>query len=238
MSLLHVRHLAAGYGRLPILFDVSFEVRAGEIVAISGGNGAGKSTLLACLSGLLRPVTGGSVEFDGSDITTAPPEAICPRGLSHVLERRRLAPFMSVLDNLRLSEASVRRGERAAWRTRFTELTETHPLVRSHGGRHACELSGGQQQMIAVLRGVLAAPRLLILDEPYQGLDLAVADELSAMLGGLAASGVGIVLTEHRSEIIAGLDSRQIRLERGEIAAETSAQTSGRPPQASKGLTH
>lgn len=223
-ALLDVQHLAAGYGSLPILFDVSFDVSPGEIVAISGGNGAGKSTLLACLSGLLRPVTAGHVVFDGRDIITDSPWNICRLGLSHVLERRRLAPFMSVIDNLRLSEAAVPRRDRREWRARFDELAAHHPLVKSHGGRHASELSGGQQQMIAVLRGILAAPKLLVLDEPFQGLDLSVADDLIALLLEERDRGTAVVLTEHRSEIIAGLQSRQIRLERGEVTSHPITQ--------------
>lgn len=227
-ALLDVSHLAAGYGHLPILFDVTFDVREGEIVVISGGNGAGKSTLLACLSGLLRPVTAGTIMFGGRDITSMRPWDICRTGLQHVLERRRLAPFMSVRDNLRLSEAAVQRGERSRWRERYMRLVAQHPLVRSHGDRHAAELSGGQQQMIAVLRGLLPDPRLLILDEPFQGLDVAVAADLIDLMRSCRDAGTTILLTEHRSEIIAGLESRQIRLERGAVSVDVPTSSTDR----------
>jgi branched-chain amino acid transport system ATP-binding protein len=217
---LRVDRLAAGYGALPVLFNVSISVSEGEVVAVAAGNGAGKSTLLASISGLLRPVERGDVVFGGHDVTTRGAHQICRLGLVHVLERRRLAPFMSVIDNLRLSEAAVSRGERANWRRRFEECVKSQPIVRTHGKRKARELSGGQQQLVAILRGMLAAPRVLLLDEPFQGLDRTIVAGMRDLLLEARAAGCGILLTEHRAEIVEGLADRTLRLERGEIVDE------------------
>jgi len=235
-ALLDVEHLAAGHGALQVLFDVTLRVEPGEIVTVVGGNGAGKSTMLASLSGLLRPIWGGSVRFDGTDIATMPAWDVCRLGLVHVLERRRLAPYMSVIDNLKLSESTVSRAERPAWKRRLKALVDEHPLVISHGSQHAVELSGGQQQLIAVLRGTLAAPRLLLLDEPYQGLDLRAAEALSDLLLAERDRGAAIVLTEHRAEIIEGLGSRSVRLERGAILPGATATASAAPTAAGDAL--
>ncbi|GAA1512740.1 ABC transporter ATP-binding protein [Nocardioides humi] len=221
-ELLRVEHLAAGYGRLPVLFDVSFSLEAGEVVALAAGNGAGKSTLLAAMSGVLRPVTGGRVEFRGRDLSRVPAHLIARQGLVHVLERRRLAPFMTVLDNLRLSEATVARVRRAAWRRRFEEARESHELLRSHGERKAGELSGGQQQLVAVVRGLLAEPAVILLDEPFQGLDLHAASQVCAVLEQAAGAGTAVLLTEHRAEVVTGLAHRTLHMDRGRIVDEES----------------
>lgn len=219
-ALLQVEHLAAGYGRLPVLFDVSFAIHQGEVLALSAGNGAGKSTLLAAMSGVLRPLTGGSVRFRGDDLVGMPAHLVARQGVVHVLERRRLAPFMTVLDNLRLSEASVPRQQRAVWRQRFEEAQDAHELLRTHADRKAGELSGGQQQLVAVVRGLLVAPAVILLDEPFQGLDAHAASEVRALLESASASGTAVLLTEHRAEVITGLAARTLYLERGRIVNE------------------
>ena len=218
--LLHVSHLAAGYGRLPVLFDVTLHVQPGEVVAISAGNGAGKSTLLACISGLLRPLWGGDVAFRGRSLAEVPAHQVCRLGLIHVLERRRLAPFMTVRENLLLSEASVPRADRTAWKQRLDACLRDQPIVHRRGDHKAGTLSGGEQQLVAVLRGLLAAPSLLLLDEPFQGLDLAAAEAVRGLLQGARDEGCAILLTEHRGEVIEGLADRTLRLERGEIIEE------------------
>ena len=218
--LLATQHLAAGYGRLPVLFDVSFAVDAGEVVVVSAGNGAGKSTLLSSISGLLRPVTGGEVLFDGTAVTSVAAHVNARHGLVHVLERRRLAPFMTVRDNLLLSESAVPRANRGDWAALMGHYEDTQPLLKSHGHRMAGELSGGQQQLVAILRGLLSRPRILLLDEPFQGLDVGVVQDVVTLLLGARDKGVAVVLTEHRAEIVEGLADRTIRLERGEIVSE------------------
>jgi ABC-type branched-subunit amino acid transport system ATPase component len=216
---LETRNLAASYGRLPVLFDVSMQVHGGEIVVVSAGNGAGKSTLLSAISGLLRPLVNGSVRFNGTDVTTKLAHRTCRLGLIHVLERRRLAPFMSVNDNLKLSQAALSKDQRSRWKADLARFGQ-QPLVQSHGNRMAGELSGGQQQLIALLRGLLCQPKLLLLDEPFQGLDRGIAAEVVEVLRSARAEGLGIVLTEHRAEIVEGLADRTLRLERGEIVEE------------------
>lgn len=218
--LLATEHLAAGYGRLPVLFDVSFAVEPAEVVVVSAGNGAGKSTLLSSISGLLRPNSGGEVFLDGEAVTSVPAHINARRGLVHVLERRRLAPFMTVRDNLLLSESAVPRQHRREWAVLMSHYEDTQPLLKSHGHRLAGELSGGQQQLVAILRGLLSRPRVLLLDEPFQGLDVGVVQEVVTLLLGAREKGVAVVLTEHRAEIVEGLADRTIRLERGEIVSE------------------
>lgn len=213
-------HLAASYGRLPVLFDVSLTIQQAEVVVISAGNGAGKSTLLSSISGLLRPLAGGEVYFDGRPVTKVAAHRNARNGLIHVLERRRLAPFMSVLDNLRLSEAAVPRAYRPQWAEQLAHYEQTQPLLRSHRHRSAGELSGGQQQLVAILRGILSRPKILLLDEPFQGLDVGVVADVVALLLGARERGVAVVLTEHRAEIVEGLADRTLRLERGEIVSE------------------
>jgi branched-chain amino acid transport system ATP-binding protein len=217
---LATQHLAAGYGRLPVLFDVSFEVALAEVVVVSAGNGAGKSTLLSSVSGLLRPISGGQVLLVGEDVTSVPAHVNARHGLVHVLERRRLAPFMTVRDNLLLSESAVPREHRAEWARLMSHYEDSQPLLRSHGHRMAGELSGGQQQLVAILRGLLSRPRILLLDEPFQGLDVGVVQDVVTLLLDAREKGVAVVLTEHRTEIVEGLADRTIRLERGEIVSE------------------
>ena len=218
--MLETHHLAASYGRLPILFDVSLSVAPGEVVVIAAGNGAGKSTLLSSISGLLRPLAGGDVLFDGNPVTSRPAHINARNGLIHVLERRRLAPFMSVLDNLRLSESAVGKAHRGEWAEQLAGYQQSQPLLQSHGHRRAGELSGGQQQLVAILRGLLSRPKVLLLDEPFQGLDTGIVVEVVKLLLDARARGIAVVVTEHRSEIVGGLADRTLRLERGEIVGE------------------
>src|SRR5262245_45760639 len=164
--LLRVRGLTAGFGAGPVLFGVDLDLHAGELVALIGANGAGKSTLLGVLSGLL-PATSGSVVFDGRDVTNWRPERLVGAGLVHVPQGRRLFASLSVARNLRLGAYRRRDGEVEA---DLGRVLGYFPALADKLRRDAGTLSGGEQQMVAIGRGLMARPRLLMIDEPSRGL--------------------------------------------------------------------
>src|SRR6201986_4181819 len=183
--LLEVRALRAGYGVVEILRGVDLAVGAGEIVALLGSNGAGKSTLNNNLSGLYRPF-GGTVRFDGNDITGARSTRIVEAGLVQVPEGRRIFPNLSVRDNLELG--SYRRG-RAVRQKNLDHAVEIFPRLKERWTQAAGPWSGGEQQMLAIGRGLMSEPKLLILDEPSLGLSPLMVRALIELIGGLAGRG-------------------------------------------------
>ncbi len=211
--MLDVTGLAAGYGGAPVVEDISFTVAAGETLAILGANGAGKSTLLATIVGLLPPLAG-SVAFEGATVTGLSAAALAARGLVLVPEGRQVFPELSVRDNLRLG-AFARRAwpdddELGAVFARFPRLAER---ARQRAGL----LSGGEQQMLAIARGLLARPRLLMLDEPSLGLAPQVAERLFADLATLAREGLTMVVVDQMAKLALGIADRAIVIENGRI---------------------
>ena len=212
--------LSAGYGAAPVLDDVSFEVRPGEMVALIGANGAGKSTAMRAVSGLLRPVAG-AIVLDDRDVAAREAHTIAAAGLALVPEGRQVFPELSVLDNLRLGAYARRDGysERdiAAMLARFPRLKER--LVNRAG-----LLSGGEQQMLAVARGLMAKPRILLLDEPSLGLAPAMINELYGILADLRDDGVTILLVDQMAALALAIADRGYVLESGRIVrADTAA---------------
>jgi branched-chain amino acid transport system ATP-binding protein len=190
--LLDIRALCAGYGDTDVLRGVDLKVDPGEIVAVLGSNGVGKSTLNRTISGVVR-ARGGAVVFEGAAIEQEKPAAIVARGLIHVPEGRRIFPNLSVRDNLDLG--SYRRA--AARRTANRERVFTiFPRLRERRGQAAGTLSGGEQQMLAIGRGLMAEPTLLILDEPSLGLSPLLVEELFALIARIHAEGVAVLLVE------------------------------------------
>src|SRR6185437_7417598 len=190
--LLEVRDVFAGYGDGDVLRGINLEVEAGEIVAVLGSNGVGKSTLNRAVSGVLR-TRAGSIRFDGAPIEREPPASIVKRGLIHVPEGRRLFSNLSVDDNLDLG--SYRRA--AARRTENRErVFAIFPRLRERRTQRAGTLSGGEQQMLAIGRGLMAEPRLLILDEPSLGLSPLMVEELFALVARIHGDGVAVMLVE------------------------------------------
>lgn len=191
--MLRVEHLEAGYDGIPALHGVSFEVNAGEIVTIVGSNGAGKSTTLRAISGLVQP-SAGQIIFDGRRIDQLPPEQIVSLGIAHVPEGRRLFQRLTVAENLQLG-AYTRKSpaERAASLERVYSL---FPRLRERRNQLAGTLSGGEQQMCAIGRGLMAQPRLLMLDEPSLGIAPKLVDEILTSLVSLRAAGMTILLVE------------------------------------------
>ena len=176
--LLAAESVDVAYGDFQVLWEVSAHVREGEIVALLGPNGAGKSTLMNTISGLLHPRRG-RVVFAGRRIDTLPAHHIVGEGIAHVLERRRLFPFLTVRDNLLLgAHHPAARRERTATLERVEKL---FPVLHERRGQLAHTLSGGEQQMVAIARGLMARPRLLMIDEPFLGLAPRIVQEIGGM---------------------------------------------------------
>jgi branched-chain amino acid transport system ATP-binding protein len=198
--MLEVRGLHAGYGALGILRGIDMQVEAGEIVAVLGANGVGKTTLNNALTGLVRP-TQGSIAWLGEQIAGAPPERIVAAGLVQVPEGRKIFPNLSVRENLELG--SYRRGK--ANRARNLErVLDGLPRLRERIGQLAGTLSGGEQQMLATGRGLMAEPKLLILDEPSLGLSPLMVEDMFAMIQRISGEGVTVLLVEQN--VVQSLD--------------------------------
>ena len=190
--MLEVRALHAGYGPVEVLRGIDLDVGEGEIVAVLGSNGAGKSTLNNNLSGICRPFAG-SVRFAGNDITGVSAAAIVSAGLIQVPEGRRIFPNMSVRENLELG--SYRRAQQRR-STNIERVTAIFPRLRERFTQRAGTLSGGEQQMLAIGRGLMAEPRLLILDEPSLGLSPLLVEEMFALIERINGQGLSILLVE------------------------------------------
>ena len=191
-ALLAVQGLHAGYGKTEVLRGVDLTVRPGEIVAVLGSNGVGKSTLNRTLSGVVR-ARAGAIHFDGVPIEHEGPPMIVARGLIHVPESRRIFPNMTVSENLELGSYRRARARREQNRERVFGM---FPRLRERTTQYAGTLSGGEQQMLAIGRGLMAEPKLLILDEPSLGLSPLLVEELFAFITRIRADGVAILLVE------------------------------------------
>jgi branched-chain amino acid transport system ATP-binding protein len=212
--MLKVRDLHAGYGAFEVLHGIDLDVAAGEIVAVLGANGVGKTTLNRALSGIVAP-RGGTIRFDGVDITHARHDAIVRAGLIHVPEGRKVFPNLSVRENLLLGAYLRGRSERAR---SMEQVLETFPRLRERLRQHAGSLSGGEQQMLAIGRGLMARPRLLILDEPSLGLSPLLTEELFTLIGRLHADGLPILLVEQNVVQSLAVASRAYVVEHGRVA--------------------
>lgn len=213
--LLDARGVAAGYGRVQALWDIAVTVAENEIVALVGPNGAGKTTLLRTLSGMVRAWEG-TVTFDEHSIERLPIERIADIGLAHVPEGRRLFAGLSVGDNLRLGAG--RRGDRDPER-----VLELFPKLRDRLGQIAGTMSGGEQQMCAIARGLMAQPKLMLIDELSLGLAPVVVDEIMARLPEIAAAGTSVLLVEQDVDAALGVASRGYVLETGHVVLSGDA---------------
>ena len=217
--LLDIRALCAGYGDTDVLRGVDLKVEPGEIVAVLGSNGVGKSTLNRTISGIVR-ARSGAILFDGAAIEREKPAAIVARGLIHVPEGRRIFPNLSVRDNLDLGSYRRARARRIQNRERvfaiFPRLAERH-------AQRAGTLSGGEQQMLAIGRGLMAEPRLLILDEPSLGLSPLLVEELFALIRRLNAEGITLLLVEQNVMLSLEVASRAYILENGAFVLQGSS---------------
>jgi branched-chain amino acid transport system ATP-binding protein len=215
--LLTVRDLSVGYGEVQVLWDVSLDVFAGEIVALVGANGAGKSTLLSTISGLLQPL-GGSIVFDGEAIGGAATQRIVDLGIAHVPEGRRLFPAMSVRDQLLLG--AFRRRDRDAVKADLERVLDIFPRLRERLHNLGGYLSGGEQQMVAIARGVMARPKILMIDELSLGLAPVLVEGLMETISRLNAEGMAILIVEQDVQAALERARRAYVLETGHIVLE------------------
>lgn len=214
--MLEVRALEAGYGQVQVLWDIGLRVEQREIVALVGPNGAGKTTLLHAISGLLRP-RGGSVHWDGRDLAGMPPERIVRLGIAHVPEGRHLFAGLTIEENL-LIGAYHRKDRRV--RKDLDWVVELFPRLGERLGQVAGRLSGGEQQMCAIARGLMGRPQLIMIDELSLGLAPNLVETLLDRLGEIAGTGMSVLLVEQDVEAALALAARGYVLETGHIVAE------------------
>jgi branched-chain amino acid transport system ATP-binding protein len=230
VSALTVSGLSAGYGAAPILHDVSIEVRAGEIVSVIGANGAGKTTLLKTVAGVLRP-SSGRIALDGMNIGGRPSYRVSRQGVVLVPEGRGIFGDQSVRDNLLLGALARRDARDAPAIAADMERALDHfPALRERLDQAAGSLSGGQQQMLAVARGLMARPRFLLLDEPSLGLAPILVRDIFTAIRHLAAEGITVLLVEQMAAQALQLADRAYVLERGRIMLEGPAAEVARDP--------
>lgn len=213
--LLSVRGLSSAYGRVQALWDVSFEVAEGQIVTLVGSNGAGKTTTLRTLSGLL-PATGGSVQFDGHELTRLPSDRIVALGVVHVPEGRLLWPDMTVEENLELGAYLPR--AKAVRRDNLARAYDLFPRLKERRQQYAGTLSGGERQMCAIARGLMALPRLLMLDEPSLGLAPRLVAEVFEIVLRLQREGITVLLVEQNVTRALQIAQHGYVLELGRVA--------------------
>ena len=218
--LLTLSGIAAGYGSLQALFDISLEVRTGEIVTLIGANGAGKTTTLRVTAGSVKPLAG-TVQFDGHDITGAAPHTMAERGISHVPENRQLFPHMTVEENLDLGAYNKRSRPRA--KDVLAEQLELFPKLKERRKQLAGTLSGGEQQMVAIARGLMAQPRLLLLDEPSLGLSPKVTEEVFARVVDIRGRGVTVLIVEQNVVDGLSISDRGYVVEHGRVVMQGAA---------------
>ena len=217
--MLNIEKLSSGYGRSDVIHGIDIEVPKGCLVCIIGGNGAGKSTTMRTVSGMMK-ATSGRVHLGGRDITNMPSHRIASLGLAHVPEGRKVFVSMSVLDNLRLG--AYRRADRKVAIRDLDEVMELFPRLGERRGQLAGTLSGGEQQMLAIGRALMAAPEVLLLDEPSLGLAPKLVDEVYATISRLRGQGRTMLLVEQFANIALSVADVAYVLENGRIVLSGS----------------
>jgi branched-chain amino acid transport system ATP-binding protein len=215
--MLEVRDINTFYGKIQALWGVSLRIDDKEIVALVGSNGAGKTTLLNTISGLIHPASG-SIEFLGTRIDGLTPHVIVGLGMSHIPEGRKLFPDMSVRENLEMGAYTKR-----VWKDKqqiLDRVYELFPILKARQGQLASTLSGGEQQMVAMGRGLMSQPRLCIVDEPSSGLAPLIVDEIFGIIQGLRDQGIAIFLIEQNVQQTLEIADRAYVLENGRVVLE------------------
>ena len=214
MSLVKVENLAAGYGMVEVLRNISLEISTGEVVAVLGSNGVGKTTLNNCLSGLIKPKDG-KIFFEDKLISDKSPEEIVDMGLIHVPEGRKLFPNLTVKDNLELG--SYRRGKKNR-SSNLENVLDIFPRLSERISQTAGTLSGGEQQMVAIGRGLMGDPRLLLLDEPSLGLSPLLVEQMFELIKKISDNGLTVLLVEQNVTQSLSIADRAYVIEEGSIA--------------------
>jgi branched-chain amino acid transport system ATP-binding protein len=221
--MLRIEGLSAGYSAIPVLNGVSIEVQQGQFVAIVGPNGAGKTTLFKTISGIITP-SAGSITFEDTDLSSVRPARRAHLGIAHVPEGRQVFPSLTVMENLEMG--AITEAGRRAWKSNIERIFAWLPVLAERRGQFAGTLSGGQQQMLAIGRGLASSPKLLMLDEPSMGLAPAIADFIFERLIEIRKqSKLTILLVEQRvAEALESADHGYV-LEAGRVALEGTNQT-------------
>ncbi|MBB4262023.1 MULTISPECIES: ABC transporter ATP-binding protein [unclassified Bradyrhizobium] len=216
--MLRIERLSAGYSAKPVLNDVSINVGAGQFVAIVGPNGAGKTTLFKTISGIVKP-SGGAITFDGVDLFAVPPPQRAHLGIAHVPEGRQVFPSLTVMENLEMG--AMTESGRRNWQANIERIFEWLPVLKERRDQFAGTMSGGQQQMLAIGRGLASSPKLLMLDEPSMGLAPSTADFIFERLIEIRRqSGLTMLLVEQRvAEALESADHGYV-LEAGHVVLE------------------
>lgn len=215
MSLLELNKVTAGYGQTPVLFDVDLTINKGDMVCLLGRNGVGKTTLLRSIIGLNK-VERGSMVFDAEDITKTPSYKRARYGIAYIPQGREIIPYLSVLDNLRLGfAASGRKAKKIP-----EEIFEFFPMLRDHLQRQGGLLSGGQQQQLAIARGLMCNPQLMLLDEPTEGIQPSIVQEIEDTLRRInAEKGITVMVVEQKIDFAKQLAKKFFIMEKGSIVA-------------------
>jgi branched-chain amino acid transport system ATP-binding protein len=221
MTILRIDDLHASYGDIEVLKGITFEIQKGEIACLLGANGAGKSTLLKVLSGILRSSSGKTL-FENEDITRHSPQEIVRMGLSHVPEGRQIFSRMTVMQNLLLG-GYPRKGNKAEAQELFDFIFNLFPVLKERLKQKAGTLSGGEQQMLAISRGLMSRPRLLLLDEPSLGLAPLLVEDIFRVIRDLRLRGISILLIEQNVMKALTIADRGYIMETGKIAAHGEA---------------
>jgi len=219
MPLLELHELSAAYGAVEALKGLSLQVGEGEIVTLLGSNGAGKSTTLRTISGLMKPKSG-RVMFDGQDISGLHPEKVVRLGVAHVPEGRRVFPGLTVKENIMLGASNRRGVARRTLETEVDGMFELFPEIRRFTGALGWTLSGGQQQMVAVARGLMSKPRLLLLDEPSLGLAPLIVQQVFRIISRIRELGTTVLLVEQNARTALSVADRGYVLETGRLIIE------------------
>jgi branched-chain amino acid transport system ATP-binding protein len=218
--MLEVSNIFVNYGAICALAGVSFDVQEGEIVALIGANGAGKTTALNTISGIL-PVIKGQIIFKGMDVTKTPPHQIVDLGISHVPEGRRVFPRMSVFENLEMG--AYTRKDKMGIKESLQEVFQLFPRLAERKNQMAATLSGGEQQMLAMGRALMAKPSLLLMDEPSMGLAPMLVTEIFRIITNINHSGTTILLVEQNANIALSIANRAFVMETGSIVIKGQA---------------
>jgi len=218
--MLEITNLRAGYGPVDILRGIDMRVEEGEVVAVLGSNGVGKTTLNSTISGLIR-ARSGSIRFDGTEISRHSSADIVGMGIAHVPEGRRVFPDLTVHENL---ELGAYRRARANKRANLERMFEVFPRLRERQAQAAGTLSGGEQQMLAIARGLMSEPRLLILDEPSLGLSPVMVEEMFSLISRISADGLSIMLVEQNVVQSLEVATRTYVLEQGRFVISGNSQ--------------